>query len=144
MLPLVVTHHFNHLRIAAEGSALVLELREDDKLIQSLKEPVCRLLLTAIELGALAAALQAGTPAKFGKRSWWKGHTLEVTGRPPAGLSWRKISVSRWLLPFYGNWRSLTISGKLVTAIAEAAVYVQSNPGPWSSSPGSGGIEDEA
>jgi hypothetical protein len=131
MFPLLVTDHSQQLSITAEGNDLILELTEYSLISNHLKDPLCKLRLTSTEIIKLAIALNAGTPETFSNLGLFKGQSLKVTGRPQANLSWRKITATRWMIPFYWNWRPCTISGKLVSAISEAADHIQSNPSSW-------------
>ena len=125
MLPLRVSHHFNHLHLDWERKNIAFVWREDEELIQSIKEPVCRVILSPSDLISLSAALREGKPGTFGVRNWLIGTSITVKPKPPMGLSWRKVVVRKWMLPFYIDFgRTLTMPGRFVAAVEDVAKYL--------------------
>jgi hypothetical protein len=125
MLPLSISHHFNHLRIDWERKKVALVWREDEELIQSIKEPVFRVLLSPSDWVLFAKALTEGAPGTFRGGNWIIGSSITVKRKPPMGLSWRKVSVRKWALPFYFDFgRTLTMPGPFVAAIENVAEHL--------------------
>ena len=126
MLPLDVSHHFNHLRIDWERKKVALVWREDEELIQSIKEPVCRVHLSPYDWILFAQSLVEGSPGTFRDGNWIVGSSITVRHKPPMGLSWRKVSVRKWALPFYFDFgRTLTMPGPFVSAIEDVAKHLE-------------------
>jgi hypothetical protein len=146
MLPLKVRQHSLVMRISHEKIAhaalaqtldwVELKLSRDDEVLQSMQESIGTFQFSVRAFIEFAAALTSGKSGWHGEHSYIHGNRLKLRGIAPAGLSWRKITVVRWLAPFYVHSQEVYFPGSFIQAVRSAAQELSDEPATKPASPG--------